>query len=37
MKTKDMNVSGKISVQSQKVNKKSWFKTMEQKNSIRFE
>lgn len=37
MKTKEMNVSGKINVQSQKVKRMSWFKTMEQKNAIRFE
>lgn len=36
MKTKEINVSGKINVQSQNVNQKSWFKTMEQKKSIRF-
>lgn len=37
MKTNEMNVSGKTNVQIQKVKQISWFKTMEQKNAIRFE
>lgn len=32
-----MNERGKINVQSQKVKQMSWFKSMEQKNAIRFE